>query len=329
MFSPAARTLPLVLGLLGGCSFTDDTLFPSLSGERPKSEAAPSAPGATGAPSPQAPPAGADARVAQLSRDLARLQREVGERRAELAAARERLGETATRYQSATDGIEDRARRNDPRIPAQRVEGEAQLARTGEEVGRLNALSTATASDATLASYVVQAASAALAQANAADARRLADLAVAARSAGSAADRLLVEIGGEIAEQSRKVSAERRRLAALGDAAIVPTAAPAAPRPAERRPLVTIHFTRPDAPFEQQLTGAVRQALQRRPDLAFDIVAVNPPGIDSATGAADAKRNMAGVVRTLAGMGVTLDRMRLSATTDPGARDEEVRLYPR
>src|SRR5438552_10253180 len=166
---PAARALLLAAALLGGCSFADQTLFPGFSGENPRGLAAARAQGtatpeaaAPAAPSPATP---GDSRAAQLGRDLQRLQDEVAQRRTELADARGRLEELATRYAAAADGIEERARHGDARVPAQRGEAEAQLARTGEEVGRLNALSTATASDATLASYIVQAASAAMAQA--------------------------------------------------------------------------------------------------------------------------------------------------------------------
>jgi hypothetical protein len=329
---PAARALLLAAALLGGCSFADQTLFPGFSGENPRGLAAARAQGTAtpeaAAPAAPGPATPGESRAAQLGRDLQRLQDEVAQRRTELADARGRLEELATRYAAAADGIEDRARHGDARVPAQRGEAEAQLARTGEEVGRLNALSAATARDATLASYIVQSASAALAQPGASDLRRLSEIGTAARVAGADADRLLVEIGGEIAEQSRTVSAERRRLAALGGIA-APQAAAASPRPGERRPLVTVHFPRPDAPFEQPLTAAVRQALQRRPDLGFDIVAVSPPGTDAATASTAAKRNMAGVVRTLAGMGVTPERLRLSATMDAAARDDEVRLYPR
>jgi hypothetical protein len=106
-------------------------------------------------------------------------------------------------------------------------------------------------------------------------------------------------------------------------------AAPQPPRGGERRALVTIRFDAPDAAYQDQLSGAVRQALQRRPDLAFDIVAVNPPGAAPDDAVAASRRNMAGVIRTLSSLGVAGDKMRLSSTVDAGATVPEVRLYPR
>src|SRR3546814_15303199 len=45
---------------------------------------------------------------------------------------------------------------------------------------------------------------------------------------------------------------------------------------AGRRPLVVIRFDRPDVPYEEPLFTAVTEALNRRPNAAFDLVSVVP-----------------------------------------------------
>src|SRR3546814_7765263 len=70
----------------------------------------------------------------------------------------------------------------------------------------------------------------------------------------------------------------------------------------------------------------VGAALERRPNAAFDIVAVAPSGSDSARVALDtnrSRRNAENVLRTLTNMGLPADRMTLSATASPQARSEE------
>src|SRR3546814_19850362 len=46
---------------------------------------------------------------------------------------------------------------------------------------------------------------------------------------------------------------------------------------AGRRPLVVIRFDRPDVPYEDPLFTAVTEALNRRPNAAFDLVPGVPP----------------------------------------------------
>jgi hypothetical protein len=86
-----------------------------------------------------------------------------------------------------------------------------------------------------------------------------------------------------------------------------------------------IHFDRPDVAYRDDLYAAVNAALQRRPDLSFDVVGVSPTGRP----AGSVKQNVDSVVRSLADMGVSGERIRPSATTRADVRDEEVRLYVR
>jgi len=100
----------------------------------------------------------------------------------------------------------------------------------------------------------------------------------------------------------------------------------------DRRPLVIIRFDRPNVSYEQALYGAVKRALERRPDANFDLVAVSPNAGSPAQVAlhTDAsKRNAANVVRSLTNMGLAADRISLSATTSASVQSNEVQIYVR
>ena len=116
------------------------------------------------------------------------------------------------------------------------------------------------------------------------------------------------------------------------------TTTPDAPSAAEvaniidRRPLVIIRFYRPNVRYEEALHTAISRALERRPDVMFDLVAVapqlgNPSQISLHTEAS--KRNADNVFRSLTGMGVPAERVSLSATTNAIVQSDEVRLYVR
>jgi len=340
----------LAAALLSACSFANDTLWPTLSGEDPRGAQAAAAT-STAAAKPAAAPGAAASEttggtVAQLQGDLARLRRDLTQHRGELQTTRQRLDQLATGIDRLAGGIETGLQSprtpNDPQLLSDWGRAQTQLNDASAAAARLNTISSWATSDAALASYIVQAAHAVSGdpQATAEDRRATAELQRAADRASADAAQLVTETSGEIASRSLFIAAAQRRLAALGPRISgggerVASASPAAasPEPAapaagagERRALVTIRFDRPGIAYQQQLYHAVSEALAKRPDLSFDIVAVSPPG--HAPGAA-AERNVESVVKSLTGMGLPADRFRLSAATLPDAAGDEVRIYPR
>ncbi len=131
-----------------------------------------------------------------------------------------------------------------------------------------------TTSDAALVSYILQSGRAASGQPGTTDLerRQLAQLERDANRASVNVDRLVSQVSAEIATRNLFVAAAHRRLAALGPAITLgrPAFPAASPAVVGSRPaLVTIRFDRPDVAYEEQLFGAVNQALERRPDVAF------------------------------------------------------------
>jgi len=98
------------------------------------------------------------------------------------------------------------------------------------------------------------------------------------------------------------------------------------------RPLVVIRFDRPDVQYQQPLYQAVSQALARRPNAGFDLVAVAPSSGGTAQVALNsnmAQRDADQVLRSLISMGLSPDRVSMSSATSPNAQVNEVHLYVR
>ncbi len=93
------------------------------------------------------------------------------------------------------------------------------------------------------------------------------------------------------------------------------------------RPLVVIRFAGAPVDYETTLYETLKTALKRRPQTAFDLVAVAPSltAADQAALAASAQA----VVRSLSEMGFPAERLSLSATSYPGVVGSEVHLYVR
>jgi hypothetical protein len=150
-------------------------------------------------------------------------------------------------------------------------------------------------------------------------------------------------MGASLAQRSFQnvAPAAGPRHATAASMAVAPPPAPPAPvepapaasaAAAPNRPLVVIRFDRPNVVYEQALYTAISRALERRPEAAFDLVAVTPnrgAGGEAAVASTSSRRNAESVLRSLSEMGLPLDRVRLSATTSTVAATNEVHLYVR
>lgn len=130
-------------------------------------------------------------------------------------------------------------------------------------------------------------------------------------------------------------SPQRQSNAAAAPApSVTPMPAEQAPeqRLANARPLVKIRFDSPDVEYEQAVYTAVNEALDRYPNAAFELVAINPTKGNAAQVAIEstrARRNAERVLRTLTQMGLPLDRVDLSYMDNADIQTNEVHLYIR
>lgn len=108
-----------------------------------------------------------------------------------------------------------------------------------------------------------------------------------------------------------------------GDTAVAPTAG---------RLLVLVRFNQATVEYEQQLSGAISMALQRKPDAQFSVIAVTPASGDPAEIATmneAASRYADGVKRSMVSLGLAPSRIASSSTQSQDARSPEVHVYVR
>jgi hypothetical protein len=298
------------------------------------------------------------AKVASLRGDVQRLQDNINQQNSGLQQVRQSLAQNAASYYGLTGTISSRLQvgttPGNPELLNQWNQAQSALDRMGDDIARLNSLSNQVAQDSSLTAYIVESVKASYSLQGAVDEdhRQLGLLESEANRSVPLIDRLFDAISEDISRQSIYISKERQNLLTLAVAikngelygqnlsnravgALSPGGAPprrAATNTADRRPLVIIRFDRPNVSYEQALYGAVKRALERRPDANFDLVAVSP-NVGSPAQLVQhtdaSKRNAANVVHSLTNMGLAADRISLSATTSASVQSNEVQIYVR
>jgi hypothetical protein len=335
---------------------------PTLSARAPAPGPAPStapAPGARTNAAPAATPGAptgtfVGAQVVAIRGELQRLQDTINRQNTELAQLQQAMAQDAANYFGIVGAINTRLQTGttpgNPELINQWNQAQATLDRLSDQITHLNSLSNVVASDASVATYLLQSVRAAYALQGAVDEdhRQLGVLESDVSRVFPLIDRLLATLSETISRQTTYVSNERQNLVALSlaikngelyqGASVRGTSPPptrtrtSAPAVSERRPLVVIRFDRPDVAYEPALRTAVTQALQRRPTATFDLVAVTPNAGSPAQveiHAAACKRNAESVLHAMTDMGVEPSRVSLSSTTSAAVHENEVQIYVR
>ena len=314
-----------------------------------------------GAPAVSATGTFVGAKVVQLNRELQSLKSSIGDANARFQQLRSVTEQNAQRYYAIVAAISARLQigttPGNPVLVAQWNTAQSELDRILTDIAALNTLANDVASQAAMSSYLIESINAAYGLSGAVeeDHRQLARVEDEVNRTVVLIDRLLNEVNDTITRQTAYVNNERRNLTTLSLAikngelfgpplATRAFAAAVASQPASggaastardidsREPLVVIRFDRKDVPYEQALYTAVSQALDRRPTATFDVVAVAPnrgTPAQVALNTNQSKRSAEKVFRTLTEMGLSSDRLTLSATTSPRVQTNEVRVYVR
>lgn len=346
---------------LGACEFAQNAVAPSISGQPAGIQTATPAAGATGQPVSYGQQPGVPTgtlvgeRVVALRADLGRLQQAVAEQTQRREQLRANAETNAATYQTTVAAIHDTLRAGATPASAGLTEAyqraQTQLQLSGADLDQMNALSSSAANNAAFAGYLLDSIRACYAIAGAVeeDHRALNILEDATAQTMITINRLLSDLGSDIARQNYFVGREHATLAQLAQAvnggdysgatlasgtmahAAQPSSAPGAGL-ATGRPLVIIRFDRDDVQYEQALYEAMSAALQRRPNVAFDLVAVGSAiGTPAQVAASSeiARANADKVMHSLLNMGLPADRVSLSQVTDPNIQSSEVHLYVR
>ena len=357
----------LVLGVtlaLAGCSFANDALFPSLGGDAGIQSSAIDQPPSLGNSSFVPPsvtpgqPTGTfvGQKVQTFRAELSNLQGVIRQRNQQLQSLRMQTINDSRAYHETVASVNARLQvgttPGNPELHNQWSNAQAQLDRLNMDVAAMNQLATTVSSDSAMTVYLLDSIRAAYSLSGAVDEdhRQLQTLEVETNQTVVLIERLLSELSQDISRQQGYIGNERSNLntlalgvkngqlygASIGNQAMIRGNALSQDTgqglAADRRPLVVIRFDRPNVSYEQQLYQAVSRAVERRPNAVFDLVAVSPSAGgagQSAMAAANARRSAEQVMRSLTDMGVSADRVRMSAMSSGGASSNEVHLYVR
>ena len=295
-------------------------------------------------------------KVQELRSDLTRLQGELVGQNNNLQTLRNLARAGAGAYHALLAGINARLQvgstPGNPELVAQWNQAQGELSKVGESIAQLNGLAADSASTSALAAFLLDSTRATFGLYGALeeDHRQLAILEDEVNKTVVVLDRLLNELTEDIARTQNYYTSERSNLTALAVAVdngeflggslgnrafgVPPPPIPGggASMVGRTAPLVVIRFDTPNVQYDQALYSAVSQALARRPNAAFDLVAV-APGLGSpaqvALASNKSRRSAETVLRSLTNMGLPADRVSLSSTTNPNAQVAEVHLYVR
>jgi hypothetical protein len=340
-------SLPLLLcvaAALAGCEFATNAVGPSVSGGVGGAQPVAIVPLDT---AKLGQPAGAQ--VAQFHGNLAQLQQAAVQQLQRARQLQADMDAGVAGYQIAAGTIQpgQQAAAN----PAAWQNAQAQLRGVSVTLDQMSGLSNDVAKNVAYGAFLLQSIREASAAPSAGgeDRRQLGVLDEAAQQTSTSLDQLLEALRREVLTKSHFLGMEGAKLAQIAPPSAAVAMAPQQPDPyqqtyqptaagqpgaglASGRPFVVIRFANPGVEYEQQLYEAVSAALSRSPDVAFDLVAVAPPGgtpEESVWNAENARASTEKVMRSLVDMGLPPDRVSYSQVTDPNVQGNEVQLYVR
>ena len=294
-------------------------------------------------------------KVEGLRGELSKLQGSISGENQSLQSLRAQSIQNALAYHQSVAAINAKLEvgttPGNPILVKQWNDAQSELNQVNGSLNQMNQLATNVSSSAAMSNYLLQTTRATYNISGAVDEdhRQLTVLEDDVNKTTILIDRLLSELTEDIARQTNYLAEERGNLNTLAIAVnngeafgsslasrsyappMIPASAPGA-GVATGRPLVVIRFDRPDVQYQQPLYQAVSQALARRPNAAFDLVAVAPSGGGTAEVAINsnmAQRDADQVLRSLISMGLSPDRVSMSSATSPNALVNEVHLYVR
>jgi hypothetical protein len=226
---------PVLVGaalLLSGCTFADDSLFPTLTGGDPSGGVRAPVTGDRGAPPAlnstnfQAPGVteGRDTgtfvgqKATELRNELRRLQADVSKNNTDLQTVRAKTVTDSQRYHATVGGINSRLQvgttPGNPILVDSFNQALSQLDQIGDDITRMNVLTAQVTADSTLANFLAENTRAALRLSGAVDEdhRQLAILQDEVDRTVVLIDRLLKELTDDIQRQTTYVSTERANL---------------------------------------------------------------------------------------------------------------------
>lgn len=340
--------------VLGGCSYAEDVLFPSVTPADQQVGAQPSTIVQQTVISGPVSGTAVGHKVAGLRAELTQLQGTVLRLEQALQGLRGRIVTDSQRYHGTVAAISARLQLGttpgNPALLQQWREAQGELETVNSDVLSLTRLSAEANTASSTAAYLLSAvhATRSLPGAIEEDHRQLRLMEDEVQRTTVNLESLLTEVSQDINRQQQYVAAQRADLTTLGmgvqagqlysqslGATMTPVSTVTLPAPdvgSRDKPLMVIRFTRNTVDYESRLYQTVKAALDRRPSATFDVIAVSPrrgTAGETALGATNARRNAESVLRSLSNMGLPPGRVRSSAMQSDAANGPEVHLYVR
>jgi len=296
-------------------------------------------------------------KVQAMNQDLGKLQSAVSRLDARLAEIRGDTADATQRYLTTLAAMNSKLQvgttPGNPVLVQQWNEAQQQLKRIEANISKMNNLSNDAGAEASVAGYLLDSVRATFTLSGAVDEDhvQLRELEDEVNQSVVTIDRLLNELSDDLNRQTSHLASERRNLTAmsisikngerygsslmnraLAQAEVKASMAARRPLSPASRPLVVIRFDRQNVQYEQALYNAVSRALDRKPDAAFDLVAVHPKTGSTAQvilNSTAARRNAESVLRTLVDMGLPSTRVNMTSIPSAAAQSNEVRVYVR
>lgn len=296
-------------------------------------------------------------RVTQLQGELQQLQLSVASQNNRLQGVRTASIRNAQEYFGLVAAINARLQvgttPGNPILVSQWTEAQIQLEEISNDIARLSSVAAQVAGDNATSAFLLRSVRATYGLTGAVDEdhRQLAILEDETNRTAVLIDRLLNELAEDVSRQSAYLGTERANLqtlqlaitngelygASLTNRALVSANSftsgnvAAVPRAGDR-PLVVIRFDRDDIEYEQAVYQAVGAALDRKPEAAFDLVAVSPSAgspAEVAIAQNDARDSAEEVYRTLVNLGLPPARVTMMEEDRTDVYGQEVHLYVR
>ncbi len=296
-------------------------------------------------------------RVTQLQSELQLLQTSVAAQNERLQEVRTASIRNAQEYFGLVAAINARLQvgttPGNPILVSQWTESQLQLEEISNDIARLSNVAAQVAGDNATSAFLLRSVRATYGLTGAVDEdhRQLAILEDETNRTAVLIDRLLNELAEDVSRQSAYLGTERANLqtlqlaitngelygASLTNRALISantfaTSPVAADPRAGNRPLVVIRFDRDNVEYEQAVYQAVGAALDRKPEAAFDLVAVSPSAgspAEVAIAQNNARDSAEEVYRTLVNLGLPPGRVTMLAEDRNDVYGQEVHLYVR
>lgn len=356
-------SLLITAAMLGGCTYSSDAIFPSLFGSDTEnlSEENEAAKAGIVLGTTNFEPVNISEvsntgtfvgqKVITFRNELSQLQNSIKSNNSQLQEIRNSVVNNALQYHKTIGMIEAKLQvgttPGNPRMFEMLAQAQKNIQVMSTNSATLNQLSAKIAADTANTDYLVESIRSAYSISGAVDEdhRQLRVLENEAGQTSILMHSLLGEVNSDISRQQQYVDTANNNIVKLSDAirvgsygvnnvpmsrspmlftgATSSNVAKSSPALISGKPLLAIKFSSDNVKYQDGLKQAVANAVAKKPDVIFDVVAVNSPRGNNA------QKYASKIFQDIIGLGVSADKVNISAKTDAKASTPAVMVFVR